>query len=104
MVEFIEKIFKGRSKSPEMILSEMIEPQNIELKTEISQPINLAKLSTIAEACRHEKLERTARVIDYFVEKYLRYEVSHNRESRREMIEGLKAIERANEPSNLPPI
>lgn len=103
-MEFIEKIFKGRSKSPEMILSDLIEPQNVEMKTEIAQPINLAKLATLAKACENEGYTRTKTVLDYFINRYLVFNVSHNRESRKEVIEGLKAIERVNESQNLPPL
>lgn len=92
----LEELFKGHDKTPEMILSEMIDSRNIEMKTEISQPINLAKLYVVAQCLKDDGYEGAGQRIEDFINRYLLYQVSYNRQSRKEIIEAL--IARINQP------
>lgn len=92
----LEELFKGHDKTPEMILSELIDSHDIEMKTEIAQPINLAKLYVVAECLIADGCEGAGQRIKDFISRYLLYQVSYNRQSRKEVIEAL--IARMNEP------
>jgi hypothetical protein len=87
----LEEMFKGHDKTPEMILSEMVDPHNIEMKTEISQPINLAKLYVISQCLKDDNCVPAGKRIEEFIDRYLLYQVSYNRQSRKEVIEALIA-------------
>lgn len=87
----LEEMFKGHDKTPEMILSEMIDSHDIEMKTEISQPINLSKLFVVGQCLKDEGYTKAGERIHDFISKYLLYQVSYNRQSRKEIIEALIA-------------
>lgn len=102
----LEELFKGHSKTPEMILSELMTKENIEMKTEIHQPINLAKLYIIGQALVDMKLPKSGNLIHNFITRYLEYMVSHDRMGRKEIIEALTVSEmiKNNREREQPPV
>jgi len=92
MPGFLDNMMRREDRTPEMILSELLTAKDIEMKTEIQQPINLAKLYVVGEVLKTEGFPRSGQTIHDFISKMNLYFVSHNRMSRTEAIEGLKAI------------
>lgn len=79
-------------ESPEKILLSLLDKDNVEMKTEIEEPLRLAQLKTVENACATEKLRRCAKSIKIFIYNYLVYQVSHDRQSRKETIQALQAL------------
>lgn len=75
--------------SLEKILKALMESDNIELKTEIPDPLNLAKLLTITEWFEANGYKRSADTLRKFITGYLKYMVSNKREGRKEIIHAL---------------
>ena len=77
------------------ILTDLIDSENVALKTEIANPLAVAQLKIIAISLQNEALEQSSAVILEFIEWFLTYMVSYDRKSRTEIIaaltEGLKA-------------
>jgi len=74
------------------ILRELINDQNIELKTEINKPFDFSVLKLIAEYLRDNKLPYSASLIDKFIKISFKYLLSKNRKSREEIIRALHSI------------
>lgn len=98
----LDFFIEGNQKGYQEILNVMLEGDNdLDLKTHITKPKQLASLYTLQEYIS-AKLPSTALLIDIFTQKFLRYMVSFKRMSRIEIIKALSIVT-ANE-SDLEPI
>lgn len=79
-------------ETAEKILTSLLDQDNVEMKTEIHSPLKLAQLKTIENWCRSEKLFKCANAIKTFIDHYLVYQVSRDRQSRKETIQALQAL------------
>jgi hypothetical protein len=76
--------------SAEKILREMLSKENIEMKTEIENPIALAQLSTYGETLALNKMHKSAKTVQKFVDFYLLYMVSKDRKRSEEIIRAIE--------------
>jgi hypothetical protein len=89
----------GQEETAEKILVKLLDDKGIELKTEIRDPRALAQLSTLARWLELEKMSQSAKIIDDFVDYFLRYMVSKDRQSRKEIVKALSdRLKRENSP------
>jgi len=72
----------------------LIGKEDVNLKTEIDRPVELAILSSVAGYLRQRKYPKSAKVIETFVTEYRLNMVSYKRQSRKEFIEALRAAAR----------
>jgi hypothetical protein len=77
------------SNSYEEILMSLLNEENVAMKSEIDRPINLARLDVLSFWLKAEGLPKSSEFIDTFIKKFLVYMVSHNRQSRKEIIQAL---------------
>lgn len=73
----------------EKILEQLLDSKDIELKSEIHNPISLAKLKVLAAVLGMLKMKRSAKTVDAFIEWYLKYMVSYKRQSRKEAVNAI---------------
>lgn len=92
MPEVFDDLFTEEDRMLDKALSELLSADNIEMKTEIQQPINLAKLDTIGYVFGAMGYSLSSGTIKHFIDRMNLFFVSHNRLSRSETIEGLRAI------------
>ena len=85
-------IFREEKDSLEKILAELLNAKDIELKSEIHNPIILTKLKTLSVWMKLEKCPKSSKMLEDFITYYLKYMVSHNRESRKEIIHALSEM------------
>lgn len=71
------------------ILNTLLEKDNLELKTHIFRPKQLAVLNIVADLLETYNLPKSSAIIIKFIDLYLTYMVSYNRESRKEIIKAL---------------
>ncbi len=73
-------------------LDVLFSPENINLKTDIPNPLALAGLEVLAEACEEVGMIKTHdRIMSIINKRNINY-VSYKRESRTEYLEGLKSL------------
>lgn len=77
------------SDSMQRILISLLDPEKIDTKTEVELPMPLAQLYTMALILKLEGVDDLSQIIIGFIDKYLVYMVSRNREGRREIIQAL---------------
>jgi len=75
--------------SLEQILNNLLNPDNIEMKTEIQRPLNLTKLKMLSIWLRNEGMISAANLIDGFIYEFRVNMVSNKRQSRKEIISAL---------------
>lgn len=71
------------------ILNNLLDDDNLELKTHIFKPKQLASLDMFANLLNNCNFKKAGGVIKDFIKVYLTYMVSYNRESRKEIIKAL---------------
>ncbi|MEM2498328.1 MAG: hypothetical protein QXR81_08135 [Candidatus Nezhaarchaeales archaeon] len=81
------------SEAVEKVITELITPKNIQLKTELSRVdvLVLTTLLVIAERLKLFGYEKSAKTVNSFVNHYMANMVSLERKSRLELINALKA-------------
>ena len=67
--------------------------KNLDLKTQIDKPKELASLVSLANYLKQHKYPISYNTIMKFITTYLRYMVSYNRMSRKEIIKALTPVE-----------
>jgi len=98
--EFPEMI-PTKDISLQEILNNLLDSTDLELKTEIANPKRLAILSVYSEYLKTNHFPKVSRTVNHFIELYLTYMVSHNRESRKEIIRALTTMIRESESVGL---
>ena len=75
------------------ILNVLLEgDENLDLKTHILKPKQLAALFTLAEVLKVSKYPKSSKLIHSFITQYLRYMISYKRLSRAEVIKALTTV------------
>ena len=75
------------------ILNSLLDAKhNLELKTHIFNPKDLAGLSIEAKHYKSEELKECGDLVESYIEVYLKYMVSWNRESRKEIIRAVSSM------------
>lgn len=75
--------------SLEEILNNMLNSDNVEMKTQIQKPTNLTKLAILAQWLESEGMIETAKMINRYIFEFRINMVSFNRQSRKEIIAAL---------------
>lgn len=65
---------------------------NIDLKSEVDNPLNLAMFNAIADFLEEKNFDQSKKVFKTIIDKLLRYRISYKRKSREEMSEALKSL------------
>ena len=90
----LDGLLEDNGESYETILLEMMNKDNIVMKTEIHKPVALTKLEILADWIKSEGMRKPSKVIKNFDIKYLEHMVSFQRKGRTEVFgaltEGLK--------------
>lgn len=73
-------------------IDRLISDEDVELKTEIKKPIKLAIFKSMADYLKKEGYTETAKIINNIIDNYLKYMVSHNRQSRAELVDSMKHL------------
>jgi hypothetical protein len=76
-------------QSPMQILNSLQDKENVEMQTEIQQPLNLTRLETLAKWCGDEKAFSCQATLTQFANDFRINMVSFNRQSRKEIITAL---------------
>lgn len=79
-------------ESLEKILANLMNDENIELKTEINNVPSIAILSVLSEYFKEKGLAKSNELIENYVKKYLKFMVSSNRKGRLEIIDAVKGM------------
>jgi len=88
MEELVE-MFKDKKISFQEILLSLLDEEDLEMKTEIHDPLGLTALKILQEYLEKCELSKSAKLIDIFTEYFLKYMVSYKRKSRAEIIEAI---------------
>lgn len=106
MPQFFEGLQSVNEDSFQKILISLLDPENIETKTEIELPMPLAQLAILADVLEKEGVPDLPELLRNFIKKYLVYQVSHLRKGRTEIIgaltEGIKEERRLREKLTSP--
>jgi hypothetical protein len=71
------------------LLGSLMETTDIELKTEIGNPLNLTRLKTVGVWCKQQNIPGGQDSINQFIDAYLKYMVSHQRRGRLEVVKAI---------------
>jgi len=88
----LEDMDKGENIDPSEILSRMLQPDNIEFKTEINDPMALTMLKTLATILNQYKLKKSNELLEIIIMYYQLYMTSHKRKRSEEIIRGVSAL------------
>ena len=96
----LEELQKEEVINADKILNEYFNPKNINLKTEINAPTEFTVLNIIAKNFNEfinfgdnkKNFKRTKKSLNDFLNLFKEYMVSHNRKSRGEVADVLKAM------------
>jgi len=82
------------------VLNNLLNKDNLEFKTHIFKPKQLAVLKIFSGLLKDNNFPISSSIITNFIEYYLTYMVSYNRESRKEIIKALTHLIDDNQESN----
>ena len=79
--------------SLQQILNNLLDgKQNLDLKTQVIKPKQLASLKVFAEMLGQLNFKKSNAVLESFIKIYLRYMVSFERQSRKEIIKAVSSL------------
>ena len=79
--------------SLQQILNNLLDgSQNLDLKTQIIKPKQLASLKVFSELIAKFKYSKSSKILEGFIKVYLRYMVSYERQSRKEIIKAISSL------------
>ena len=87
--ELFKEIIPKRDITLQQILNNLLDSENIELKTHIHKPLNLAILKLISDYIRLSGYKEPSELLDNFILIFLKYMVSYKRLSRTEIIKAI---------------
>lgn len=97
-VEFRETLQPTRKDiTYQEILSKLLDSQDLDLKTQINRPKDLATLKTVAIYFQSLLLKESGKLLEVFIEILNTYMVSYNRASRKEIISAISNVEKVAE-------
>lgn len=76
-------------ETTEKILARLLDSNDIEMKTEIQNPLNLARLFSVADALTHEGYKSSGKLLTSFINIFLLYMTSFNRKRSTEIVTAL---------------
>ena len=74
------------------LVSSLMTLDNLELKSEVINPLNLTRLKTFGQWAEREGIDGAGKLIDDFIDYYLRYMVSNKRQGRSEVVRSISEI------------
>lgn len=83
------------------IVQELISNNNLEKKTELSNPLRWSCLTMIQEFILNHNLKQSSSILARFTETAFRYLISKERKGRVEYVEALKELEKADKDKPL---
>jgi hypothetical protein len=94
MIKSMENLFDGLTETKELDLNEILNnlidgSRDVDLKTEILRPKELASLKVLSDFMNDYNLIQSNSVIKNFLNTYFRYMFSHNRLSRKEVVRAI---------------
>jgi len=90
MSNILEKMDSLRELDLNEILNNLIDGnKDVDLKTEILRPKQLASLKILSDFCEKIDYENSGKTIKDFLEIYFRYMFSYNRQSRKEVVRAI---------------
>lgn len=95
--ENVKDLIRRNEISFQQILNKLLDKDNLELKTEISKPKQLAVLSVFSQYIKSFGFNLCSNLIDNFIKTYYTNMVSFNRKSRTEIIKALSSILKDND-------
>ena len=79
--------------SLQQILNNLLDgKQNLDLKTQVIKPKQLASLKVFSSLLGQLNFKKSNEVLNSFIEIYLRYMVSFDRQSRKEIIKAISSL------------
>lgn len=91
-MSLLDEFEKVGDVTAEEILTNLMQAENIEMKTEIKKPLQLAKLYVLKELLQDAGFNTASGIINAFIQKYLVYMVSDKRKGRKEIIDAISGI------------
>jgi len=90
MSNILEKMDSLRELDLNEILNNLIDGnKDVDLKTEILRPKQLASLKILSDFCEKTDYDNSGTTIKDFLEIYFRYMFSYNRQSRKEVVRAI---------------
>ena len=90
MSDFLDELRPVEEESIERILVRLMEEDGIALKTEYPNPLNVARLSALADWLEKEEMTDSAELVREFVKYYSQDMVSFDRKGRAEIVKALQ--------------
>lgn len=91
-MEQLNELRVKKDISFQQILNNLLDKQDLELKTHILKPKELTSLKIIAEYLKLCELEFSYNILDKYISFYLEYMVSYKRLSRNEIVKAISNI------------
>jgi len=89
----LNELMEIQSSSFKEILNDLLDgDENLDLKTQIFKPKDLASLNVISVLLENMGFNKSSNLIMQFIEVYLRYMVSYKRLSRSEIIKAISNV------------
>lgn len=91
--DIFSELVEATDISLQQILNNLLDgSHNLDLKTQILKPKQLASLKVLSELISNLKYTKSSSIIESFIKTYLRYMVSYERQSRKEIIKALSSL------------
>lgn len=90
-----ETLFKdsGIEENPQTkIVNELLSDDNLDKKTELDKPLKWSALKVIQMKLEAKKMLNSTAILEEFIDKSFKYQISKKRKSRAEFVEALKAF------------
>lgn len=88
----VDDFIEAKDLTYQEILNTLLDgEENLDLKTHVLRPKQLASLWILGNLLQSHKYEDSANQIHSFLDKFLRFMVSFNRLSRKEIVEAIKS-------------
>lgn len=91
--DIFNELIESTDISLQQILNNLLDgSQNLDLKTQIVKPKQLASLNVLSDLLKEMKFKDSSKMLKDFIEIYLRYMVSYERQSRKEIIRAVSSL------------
>ena len=91
--DIFNELIQSTDITLQQILNNLLDgSQNLDLKTQIIKPKQLASLKVLSDILKGMEFKDSSKILKDFIEIYLRYMVSYERQSRKEIIKALSNL------------
>lgn len=90
--DMLSDLFAEDSDVEQKLVHELVGDENLEKKTELQFPLRWSVLTVIQEQLDQKAMPKSSQILSHFRETAFKYLISHDRKSRAEYIDALKAI------------